>query len=134
MTRPVVLCAMFAALVAAGCGGDGSSGTTPTGPSTPPVVSNPPSGTNPSCTPGAPGNLQATVSGSTRTFNWSAVANAVDYFILVGTETGRSDLVNTNTTQTSYVWTGASPGRYYARVYARNSCGSGPNSAEIVVN
>lgn len=135
MTRSVVSWVMLAALAAAGCSGDGSGGTTPTGPSpAPPVVNNPPPGTNPSCTPGAPGNLQAAVSGSTRTFTWSAVSNAADYFILVGTESGRSDLVNTNTTQTTYVWTGASPGRYYARVYARNSCGSSANSTEIIVN
>ncbi len=134
MSRSAVSCVMFAALVAVGCGGAGDSGSTPTGPSAPPVVSNPPPGTNPSCTPAAPGNLQGAVSGSTRTFTWSAVGNAVDYFIQIGTDTGRSDLVNTNTTQTTYIWTGASPGRYYARVYARNSCGSGANSSEIIVN
>jgi len=31
-------------------------------------------------------------------------------------------------------WTGQGPGTYYARVYARNTCGSGPNSTQITFN
>ena len=31
----------------------------------------------------------------------------------------------------TYTWTGAAPGNYWARVYARNSSGSGPNSEQI---
>jgi hypothetical protein len=126
---------IVAALVATGCSGSSDSGTTPTAPTPPPAATpNPPPGSNPSCIPGVPANLQAATSGSTRVFSWNAVSTATDYFIQIGTETGRSDLVNTNTSQTTYSWTGASPGRYYARVYARNSCGSGANSAEIIVN
>jgi hypothetical protein len=124
---------VVAALATAGCGGsDGSPA--PTSPTPAPATPNPPPGSNPSCIPGTPTGLQAATTGSTRVFTWNAVSTAADYFIQIGTDTGRSDLVNTNTSQTTYTWTGASPGRYYARVYARNSCGSGANSVEIVVN
>jgi hypothetical protein len=75
-----------------------------------------------------------TTTGSTRVFAWDAVGNVQDYFIQIGTTSGASDLVNTNTSQTTYTWTGAGPGNYWARVYARNSCGSGPNSNQIVFN
>lgn len=88
----------------------------------------------PSCVPGAPGNLRVTVTDSTRVFTWNSVSNVQDYFIQIGSSSGASNLVNTNTTQTTYTWTGANPGTYYARVYARNSCGSGPNSTEISFN
>lgn len=88
----------------------------------------------PSCVPAAPGNLRVTVTDSMRVFNWNTVSNVQDYFIQIGSASGESNLVNTNTTQTTYTWTGAGPGTYYARVYARNSCGSGPNSSEISFN
>lgn len=128
---------MFAALVTACSSGEGVPSPTPTGPTpvTPPVSSPAPSPSPaPSCLPGAPSNLRVSTVGSSRTFTWNAVSNAVDYFIQIGTETGRSDLVSTNTSQTTYTWTGNSPGTYFSRVYARNSCGSGNSSTEIVFN
>lgn len=134
MRRTGALCVVVAALAMSGCSGSDDGGSSPTAPTPPPVVSNPPPGSNPSCIPGAPANLQVVTTGSTRVFTWNAVNMAADYFIQIGTDSGRSDLINTNTSQTTYTWTGASPGRYYARVYARNSCGSGANSAEIVVD
>jgi hypothetical protein len=76
-----------------------------------------------------------TVNVSVRTFTWNAVSNAQDYFIQIA-KTGSSDpfLVDTNTSQTTYTWSGQSPGNYWARVYARNSCGSSPNSEVINFN
>lgn len=70
---------------------------------------------------------------STRVFNWNASANAADYFIGIGTSSGNSDLIYTNTTLTTYTWTGqgGTTPTYYARVYARNSCGSSAWSNEI---
>jgi hypothetical protein len=127
--------AALTAVIAAGCsGGDGGGSSTPTGPTTPTTGTGPQSPTNPSCVPTAPGNLQVATNGSTRVFTWNAVSGVQDYFIQIGNGSGASDLVNTNTTQTTYTWTGASPGTYYARVYGRNSCGSGPNSTELVVH
>jgi hypothetical protein len=74
------------------------------------------------------------MSGSSRVFTWNASANAADYEIQIGGTSGGSNLVYTNTTQTTYSWTGAGPGTYYARVNARNSCGSSAPSNEVVFN
>ena len=90
--------------------------------------------TNPSCVPAAPGNLQVAVNGGTRVFTWNAVSGVQDYFIQIGSASGASNLLNTNTTQTAYTWTGGGVGTFFARVYGRNSCGSGPNSTEVVFN
>lgn len=132
MMRVSCAAAALMALLATGCSsGDGGQGA-PTAPSAPTSSgAGPQSPTNSSCTPGAPGNLAVSINGSMRVFTWNAVSNVQDYFIQIGNASGASDLVNTNTTQTTYTWTGASPSTYYARVYARNSCGSGPNSTEI---
>lgn len=133
-TSLVVLATVF---VVACSGGSPAAPTAPTPAaaatptSTTPAPSGPQSTT---CRPAAPVNFTVSLVGGNRTFNWSAVPNAVDYFILIGNASGLSDIVNTNTTQTTYLWNGAPIGTYYARVYARNSCGSGPNSNEISFN
>jgi hypothetical protein len=131
-----ILATVLATVVSVGCGGD--SPVAPTSPtaatsttSTPPNPSSPPSV---ACLPGAPGNLQVVVVSGNRTFTWNAVANATSYFILIGTESGRSDVLDTNTTQPTYQWNGASRGTYFARVYAKNSCGSSANSNEVAFN
>lgn len=128
--RSIVLLAMFASACASG---ENSSPvlTAPTtvsasaAPSTPTAPSN-------SCLPGAATSLAATVNGSTRTLSWTAGANATAYDIQIGTESGASDLVRANTTQTNYTWTGGGSGTFYARVHSHNSCGSGAPSAELV--
>jgi len=74
------------------------------------------------------------ITGSTRLFTWNTSATAADYFIQIGSSSGSSDLIYTNTSQTNYSWTGAGPGTYYARVHARNSCGSSAPSNQIVFN
>jgi hypothetical protein len=127
--------AVLAAVVAAGCSGGEGGSSTPTSPTTPTTgTTGPQSPTNPSCIPTAPTNLQVATNGSTRVFTWNAVSGVQDYFIQIGSGSGGKDLIDTNTSQTTYTWTGAGPGTYYARVYGRNSCGSGPNSAELVVH
>jgi len=127
-THRIALIAMLAA-AAIGCGGgdgDNSGGNSPTAPSS--TSSTP----NAGCTrPAAPPNFTATVAGSSVTFTWSAVIGAVYYDIMVGTSPGSSNALSTNTTQTNYAWNGAPRGTYYARVEARNACGSGPASPEI---
>jgi hypothetical protein len=134
IVRLLYLPAVLTAALGAGCSSGGGAAT-PTAPSAPTTSgAGPQSPTNTSCTPGAPGNLAVSVNGSMRVFTWNAVSNVQDYFIQIGnaaTASGNPDLIDTNTTQTTYTWTGASPGNYWARVYARNSCGSGPNSAQI---
>lgn len=117
------------ALVVAGgiaCGGEGDGGggdnASPTSP-TP---------TSSGCSrPAAPSNFQAAVTGNNAAFSWSAVSGAIDYDIRVGTGPGSSNVLSTNTTQTTYNWNGINSGTYYARVEARNSCGSGQSSNEV---
>jgi hypothetical protein len=131
-------CAAAALVAALGIACSGSEGAAPTAPSAAPSTSSsggsaPP--TTSSCLPAAPGGLRVTVDNTVRTFTWNSVSNAQDYFIQIA-KTGSSDpfLVDTNTSQTNYTWSGQSGGNYWARVYARNSCGSGPNSESISFN
>jgi hypothetical protein len=126
---------MLAAAFTFACSGDDVPAS-PTAPTPPPVASPPPTSPPPStsCAPGTPSNLKVSVFTTQRTFTWNASTNAVDYFIQIGTASGTSDLIYTNTTQTTYSWNGYSPGTYYARVHARNSCGSSNPSNEIVFN
>jgi hypothetical protein len=139
MKRSGMAAAVLLAALATACSG-GESGGTPTAPSSSGGssgsggTSGGGSGTTTSCLPAAPGNLRVSVNGSTRVFTWDAVANVQDYFIQIGSASGGSDLINTNTSQTTYTWTGAGPGSYWARVYGRNSCGSGPNSTQLSFN
>ena len=135
MMRSGFAFALLVAVLGSACSGNEGGNGTPTSPTAPGTGgSGPQSPTNPSCVPDTPRNFQVAVNGSTRVFTWSAVAGVQDYFIQIGSGSGQSNLINTNTTQTTYTWTGASAGVYYARVYGRNSCGSGPNSTEITFN
>ena len=126
MMRSALAVALLVAVLGSACNGTPTSPTAPDG-------SGPQTPTNPACVPDAPRNLQVAVNGSTRVFTWSRVAGVQDYVIQIGSAPGQSNLLDTNTTQTTYTWT-ASPGVYYARVYGRNSCGSGPNSTPITFN
>jgi len=133
MRSGLALTLLVAALGSACSGSDGGTAT-PTSPTTPTTSAGPQTPTNTSCLPAAPSNFRVTVTGSTRVFNWNAVSGAQDYFIQIGNSSGAKDLIDTNTTQTTYAWTGGNASTYYARVYARNSCGSGPNSTELTFN
>jgi hypothetical protein len=134
MTRLSCVAVALVALVAGGCSGGEGGASTPTAPTGSTASTPGSSPTNQSCTPAAPGNLRVTVNGSQRVFNWDSVNNVQDYFIQIGQSGSNSFIVDTNTTQTTYNWTGAEAGAYWARVYARNSCGSGPNSNQITFN
>ena len=133
MTRLGLSFVFVAVLIAGACGGSDNTAQAPTGPTTTPPSTTPPPTS--SCAPPAPTNLTVTqTASSTRVFTWNASANAVDYIIGIGSSSGNSDLIYTNTTQTTYTWTGQSVTEYfyYARVYARNSCGSSAWSNQIV--
>jgi len=129
----IVLLALFAGACASGENpSPGPTAPTPPPPPSTPAPNPPPSN---SCLPGAATNLSSTQDGSTRTLTWSAVANATDYDIQIGSVSGGSDFVRDNTTHTNYTWTGGgsgTTGTFYARVHSHNSCGSGPPSAELV--
>ena len=130
--RRVSLCiAALAAVVAAGCSGS-EGGATPTAPS----ASTSSGGTAPpqaSCTmPAAPINLKVDyVQGSTVGFSWSAVSGATQYLVLIGTTSGNSEDVFTNTSQTTYATGGIKVGHHYARVQSKNSCGTSGSSNEV---
>ena len=135
MTRTSCAAALLVAALGTGCSSsEGGGASTPTAPTTSTPSTPGASPTNQSCTPAAPGNLRVAVNGSERTFTWDRVNNVQDYFIQIGQAGSNTFLIDTNTTQTTYNWNGASAGNYWARVYARNSCGSGPNSTQITFN
>ena len=88
--------ALLVAVLGGACSGS-EGGSTPTSPTTPTGGSGSQSPTNPSCVPAAPGDLRVTVTDGTRAFTWNAVSGAQDYFIQVGSASGQSNLLNTNT-------------------------------------
>jgi hypothetical protein len=136
MTR-FLAAAVLVASLGAGCNPSEGTVGTPTAPTstTPgPTTGNGGSPTPQSCLPAAPGNLKVTVNDSTRVFTWNSVSGVQDYFIQIARVGEDEFLINTNTSQTTYTWTGAAPGSYWARVYARNSCGSGANSEQLFFN
>lgn len=131
MTRVTLCAAAIAAAVAAGCSGSEGGGA-PTGPST----STSSGGTAPpqgSCTmPAAPTGLKVdSVQGSTVSFSWSAVNGATQYLVLIGTTSGNSEDLFTNTSQTTYATGGIKVGHHYARVQAKNACGTSGSSNEV---
>jgi hypothetical protein len=121
-------------MVAAGaiaCGGGGVEENN-TGSNPSPTAPSDGGGSTSGCTrPDSPSGLRADVSGSRVLLSWNAVNTATQYDVLIGSVSGSSNLLATNTTQTSYNWNGAPRGRYYARVEAKNQCGNGPPSAEV---
>jgi hypothetical protein len=92
---------------------------------------------NPSCSgpPAAPSALSATVAGATVVLVWSAASGAPTSYVLeAGSTSGNSDLLASDlgSLATSLTAT-AAPGSYYVRVRAKNLCGAGLPSNEIVV-
>lgn len=88
--------------------------------------------------PNAPAALAFTRSGSLVTLTWSAPAGGsppAAYVIEVGSRSGVTDLVRIDTGgPTLTLSASAPPGRYFVRVKARNACGSGPASNEVVID
>ena len=136
MNRSGLSCVVLVALLVTACAGGDDAGTVPTSPSspTPPASAPPAPPPSSSCAPSAPTGLTVSPSGSTRLFTWNASPTAVDYFIQIVDTPSSSNLIYENTSHTTYSWTGQGPGTYYARVHARNSCGSSSPSNQIVVN
>lgn len=128
MSRAAGVIVMFVAVLAGACGeGDGTS-SSPTGPTATGGSQTP----GPGCTPpGAPANLAVSVTGTSVVLTWSAATGAMDYMILVGTTPSSSNTLSTNTSQTTYPWSGVSPGTYYVRIQSRNACGTSGSSNEV---
>ena len=129
MKRVGVLCVVLAAAVTIACGGSDSAGSSPTSPSSPSPGSGSSQPTNPSGL-NAPANLTVAVNGGSVTLTWSGVNGASEYLVLVGTTSGSSDKLFTNTTQTSYSWTVGS-GVYYARIQAKSGSVTSGSSNEV---
>jgi hypothetical protein len=83
----------------------------------------------------APNPLSATVSGSLVTLVWGGVGGATSYVLEAGSASGATDVVTVDlgTTATSFAGT-AGHGTYYVRVRAKNGCGTGSASNEVIVN
>lgn len=85
--------------------------------------------------PGAPGSLTMTINGPIVTLTWTAAAGQpTTYVIEAGTAPQLTDIANvaTGSVGTS-LSVAAPPGTYFVRVRARNACGTGGPSNEIVV-
>lgn len=128
MKRAGVLCVVVAATMTIACGGADNAGSSPTGPS-----SSSSSSTNtsqPSNSSSVPTNLAVAVNSGSVTLTWNGVNGASQYLVLVGSTSGSSDKLSTNTTNTSYTYTAGS-GTYYARVQAKNGDTWSSSSNEV---
>jgi glucose/arabinose dehydrogenase len=88
------------------------------------------------CTlPAAPVNLVATLSGTTLTLRWSPPPGPqpTSYSIDYGTSSGQVQQSGTAPGSATSATGPAPPGRSYFRVRARNACGIGPASNEVIV-
>jgi hypothetical protein len=65
--------------------------------------------------------------------NWAGVAGATDYVVDVGSASGGSDILVAPVGNVMTVSTMADPRVYFVRIRARNACGSGAPSNEVVV-
>jgi hypothetical protein len=83
--------------------------------------------------PASPAPLMFSQSGAFVALSWGAAAGATSYTIEVGSSPGLSNLLVQDLGATTTMSAIAPPGRYYARMRARNACGSGEASNEIVV-
>jgi len=89
---------------------------------------------NVSCAvPGTTSPLVYSQSGPLVTLVWGSAAGAADYVIEVGSAPGLSNLLVRSLGSATSISTLAPPGRYYARMRARNACGLGAASNEILV-
>jgi hypothetical protein len=85
--------------------------------------------------PSAPGPLNASVAGSTVLLNWGAASGQPSSYLLeAGSSAGASNLVLSDVgNSTSLTATGVAAGVYYVRVRAKNACGTGASSNEVIV-
>jgi hypothetical protein len=91
-------------------------------------------GGGPGCpTPGSASPFTYSQSGPLVVLSWAPSAYADEYMLEVGSASGFSNLLVTSLGVTRSLSAVAPPGRYYARIRARNRCGSGQASNEIVV-
>jgi hypothetical protein len=90
----------------------------------------------PLAVPSAPGNLVASVGGTTVSFNWTAAPGATGYLLEAGSAPGSSNLASVPVPGTvpSYVAFGVPSGVYYVRVRAVDASGTSSPSNEVTVS
>jgi hypothetical protein len=71
------------------------------------------------------------VTGSRVMLAWSAVNDATDYVVLVGSTPTRSETAFTSTSDVQHAIDGLEAGTHFARVLAHNWCGTSESSAPI---
>jgi fibronectin type III domain protein len=87
--------------------------------------------------PGAPSGLNVvSIAGGTVVLAWNAAPGSPStYIVEAGSSPGRSNLADNDlgSAATTLTATGVGAGTYYVRVHARNACGTGGGSNEVVV-
>ena len=84
--------------------------------------------------PAAPVGLSATATASSASLEWDAAAGApTGYVIEAGSGPGLANLATLAIAPVTAFSTAAPAGTYHVRVRARNSCGTGPASNEVIV-
>lgn len=132
MTRSLLGVAVLAAILATGCGDDESPSSPSTLTNSGATGSSSGSGSQAGCTrPPAPTGLRVTAKERTSVeLTWNAVSGATSYTLLVGAVPGGTNVLNSETVNTSFRFT-APDGKNYARVQANSSCGGGVTSPSI---
>ena len=84
----------------------------------------------PTCVrPVPPANFRVSVSGTTASFNWDYVANAIDYVITLRMPDGRAQ--TGNATVSPHTWRRLPRGQYLANMATHDSCGQGNPTADV---
>ena len=79
------------------------------------------------------GTVRVQLANGTVSVSWGAVAGATGYVVEAGLSPGATNAGAFQISGTS-IASLAPPGRYYVRIRARNGCGVGPASSEIVID
>jgi hypothetical protein len=85
--------------------------------------------------PSPPTGLTRSVSGSSVTLAWNAGSGAASYVLEAGSSAGATDLVGADlqSSATTFMTTGVSPGSYFVRLRSTNACGQSAPSNEVTV-
>jgi hypothetical protein len=84
--------------------------------------------------PAAPQDVVARVSGRVVTLNWRSGSDVRDHVIEVGSTPGASNLLRMPIGAQQSFSAPAPPGRYFARLRARNGVATGDTSSEVIVD
>ena len=119
------------AMMAAACGENGTTvSPSVVGPSSPTTSTSATTVAGRCGTPSAPAGARAVVKGTIVTFTWSAVPDAREYVVAIGTTPGGTQTLFTNTPATTFDWSGVA-GSYYARIHGHSRCGTSDPSSEM---